>query len=118
MDATKCPKLDRVVKGSVSKDTKDADNTLAKMQTLMLDAVAPLVHIVESTNSGNLTIDTSVKAAKLALRLLASASAHVSKERRKTALKDLNKELLTLVEDDERFGDVAPMLFRDGFEKP
>ena len=111
VDATKCPKLDRVVKGS---DTKDADNTLAKLQTLMLDAVAPLVHIVETAQSGNLTIDTSVKEAKLPIRLLANASAHVSKERRKTALKDLNKDLLTLVEDDERFGEVAPM---DGFEK-
>ncbi len=34
VDATKCPKLDRVVKGSVSKDMKEADNTVAKLQTL------------------------------------------------------------------------------------
>ena len=70
----------------------------------MLDAVAYLVHIVETAQSGNLTIDTSVKAAKLALHLLANASAHVSKERRKTALEDLNKDLQTLADDDERFG--------------
>ena len=31
VDATKCPKLDRVVKGSMFKDTKEADNTLAKL---------------------------------------------------------------------------------------
>ena len=117
VDATKCPKLDRVIKGSVSKDTKEADGTLAKLQTLLLDAVAPLVHILETAHSGNLTVDTSVKAAKLALRLLANASVHISKERRKTSLKDLNRDLLTLVEDDEMFADVAPMLFGDGFEK-
>ena len=91
VDATKCPKLNRVVKGSVSKDTKEANSTLAKLQTLLLDAVAPLVHVLETTQSGNLTIDTSVK--------------------------DLNKDLLMLVEDDEIFADVAPMLFGDGFEK-
>ena len=38
VEATKRPKLDRVVRGSVSKDTKYADNTLVKLQTLMLDA--------------------------------------------------------------------------------
>lgn len=65
---------------------------MAKMQTLVLDAVAPLVHILEIAQSGNLIIiDTSVKAVKLALRLLANASAHISKERRKTSLKDLNR---------------------------
>ena len=115
VDATKCPKLDRVVKGSMSKDTKEADGMLAKLQTLLLDAVAP--HILETVHSGNLTVDTSVKAAKLALQLPANASAHISKERRKTSLKDLNRDLLTLVEDDKMFTDVALMLFRDGFEK-
>ena len=117
VDATKCPKLDRVIKGSMSKDTKEADGTLAKLQTLLLDTVAPLVHILKTAHSGNLIVDTSVKAAKLALRLLANASAHISKERRKTSLKDLNRDLLTLVEDDEMYADVAPMFFGDGFEK-
>lgn len=46
VDATKCPKLDQVVKGSICKDTKDAGNTWTKVQTLTLDAVAPLVHTV------------------------------------------------------------------------
>ena len=90
---------------------------LAKLQTLLLDVVAPLVHILETAHSGNLTVDTSVKVAKLALRLLANASAHVSKERRKTSLKDLNRDLLTLIEDDEMFADVAPIFFGDGFKK-
>ena len=80
MDATKCPKLDHVVKGSVTKETKDADTTLAKMQTLVLDAVAPLVHILESAKNGKLNNDTSKKASKLALRLLANASTHIAKE--------------------------------------
>ena len=109
VDATECPKLDRVVKGSMSKDTKEADNTLAKLQTLLLDSVASLVHILKAAQGGNLTIDTSVKAAKLALRLVANASAHISKERRESSLKDLNRDLVTLMEDNERFADVVPM---------
>ena len=32
-------------------------------------------------------------------------------------MKDLNKDLLTLVENKERFANVVPMLFKDGFEK-
>ena len=75
------------------------------------------MHILESAKNGKLTNDTSEKASKLALCLLANASAHIAKERCKNALKDLNKDLLTLVEDEDRFANVAPMLFGDGFEK-
>lgn len=75
------------------------------------------MHILEAAQSDTLTIDTSTKAAKLALKLLANASAHISRERRKLALKDLNKDLLILAKDDDIFSEVAPMLFRDGFEK-
>ena len=117
VDATKCPKLDRVVKGSITKDTKEADANLAKIQTLVLDAVSPLVHIIECSRRGQLTNNTSEKASKLALRLIANESAHIAKERRKNALKDLNRDLLTLVEDNENLRGVAPMLFGDGFEK-
>ena len=71
VDATKCPKLDRVVKGSVTKDTKDADANLVKIQTLVLDAVA---HIVECARKGQLTSDTSEKAS------IANASAHIPEQ--------------------------------------
>ena len=83
-------------------------------QTLVLDTV---VHILESAKSGKLTNDTSEKASKLALCLLTNASLHITKERCKNTMKDLNKYLLTLMEDKERFANVAPMLFKDGFEK-
>ena len=47
IEDTKCPKLDTVVKQNLSKKVKDSDVNVAKLQTLMLDAVAPLVHILE-----------------------------------------------------------------------
>ena len=70
VDATKCPKLDRVIKGNVAKETKDADGTAAKLQTLLLDAVAPLVHILEEAQKGTLTPEMASKAAKVALGLI------------------------------------------------
>ncbi len=67
VDHTKCPKLDRVLKGNISKETKDRDNMLAKAQTLLLDAVAPLSNLLESVNTGNLTPEASANAVKTAL---------------------------------------------------
>ena len=43
----KCPKLDGVVKQNLTKEIRDADSNVAKLQTLTLDAVALLVHILE-----------------------------------------------------------------------
>ena len=48
VDITKCPTMDRVMKGNTLKETKDADETAAKQQMLMLNAVATLVHILEN----------------------------------------------------------------------
>ena len=59
IEDTKCPKLDTVVKQNLSKDVKDSDVNVAKLQTLMLDAVAPLVHILEEAQRGTLTLKTA-----------------------------------------------------------
>ncbi|XP_064395485.1 uncharacterized protein LOC135342623 [Halichondria panicea] len=117
VDHTKCPKLDRVLKGNISKETKDRDNMLAKAQTLFLDAVAPLSNLLESVNTGNLTPEVSANAVKTALGLLGNALANLSKERRKLVVKDLNKDASSLAEDDEILTEAAPMLFGEGFEQ-
>ena len=44
MEDTKGPKLDRVIKQNLSKEVKEADAAAAKLQTLTLDIVAPLVY--------------------------------------------------------------------------
>ena len=111
---TKCPKLDRVMKSNVSKVTKDRDGTAAKLQTLMLDAVAPLVHILQK---GLLTPEVAMKAAKVALGLIGNASAQQAKEQRKNVLKDMNKDVMPLAEEDDQFQGAAPLLFGEGFEK-
>ena len=96
IEDTKCPKLDTVVKQNLSKDVKDSDVNVAKLQTLMLDAVAPLVHILEEAQRGTLTLKTATEAAGTAFALLGNASAHVTCDRRKRVLRDvaLNKDLL------------------------
>ena len=86
---TKCPKLDGVVKQNLTKEIRDAESNVAKLQTLTLDTVTPLVHILEDT------VKTAVDAASAALALLGNASAHMTCERRKRILRDLNKDLLS-----------------------
>ena len=54
VEATRCPKLDPVAKQLLQKEQKQADSALAKLQTLVVDAVAPLVHIVEEAAKGTL----------------------------------------------------------------
>ena len=57
-----------------------------------------------------------MKAAKVALGLIGNASAHHAKERRKKVLKDMNKDVMPLAEEDELFPEVAPLQFGEGFE--
>ena len=114
---TKCPKLDGVVKQNLTKEIRDTDSNVAKLQTLTLDAVAPLVHILEEAQRGSLTVKTAVDAAGAALALLGNASAHMTCERRKRVLRDLNKDLLPLAEDEEVFKGAAPLLFGETFER-
>ena len=45
VDVTKCPTIDRVMKGNTLKETKEM---AAKQQMLMLNAVAALVHILKN----------------------------------------------------------------------
>lgn len=45
VDVTKCPMMDRVMKGNTLKETKEM---AAKQQMLMLNAVAALVRILEN----------------------------------------------------------------------
>ena len=49
-----------MVKQNLTKEIRDADSNVAKLQTLTLDAVAPLVHILEEAQRGSLTVKTAV----------------------------------------------------------
>ena len=47
VEDTKCSKLDRVIKQNLTKEAKDADSNAARLQSLNLDPVAPMVFILE-----------------------------------------------------------------------
>ena len=53
----------------------------------------------------------------MTLGLLGKSSAHQSKERRKNVLKDMNRDVMSLTEEEDQFKDAAPLLFGDRFEK-
>ena len=73
LDTTKCPKLDTIIKCNLSKEVKDADSQLARIHTLILDAVAPLVQVLEEAASKILTAESATKAAKTALTPMSHA---------------------------------------------
>ena len=90
---------------------------IVMLQDCRLDAVAPLVFILEEAQKGTLTSQSAAEAAKAALLLLGNASAQTAKERRKKVTKDLNTDLVSLSEDPELFEDAAPLLFGASFER-
>ena len=116
-EAPLCPRcgqhqVDPVVKAEVGSQTKSADAELARIQTLVLDAVALATVLEDLTVPEGLT-----ESVKLALHYLGNASANISKMRRKKVLKDLNPDLLSLAEQDETFSTAAPLLFGQDFSK-
>ena len=83
-----------------------------------MDAVRPLAYILKEAQKSSLTAESAVNAAKAALRFLGNASAHIAQERRRRVLKELNRDLEGLAEDEDgEFAEAAPLLFGDGFAK-
>ena len=80
-------------------------------------AVSPLTHILEEAAKGELTQNTALEAAHTALKLLGNASVHVSRERKKNALQNMNSWLLDMADDDIVFKSAALALFGEGFCK-
>ena len=60
---------------------KGTDATLARLQSFILDVVAPLVRIVEDVQTGSLSADSAAEVAKSALLLLWNTSAQTARER-------------------------------------
>uniref|UniRef100_A0A1X7TWE7 Uncharacterized protein n=1 Tax=Amphimedon queenslandica TaxID=400682 RepID=A0A1X7TWE7_AMPQE len=78
---TKCPRLDSVFKLTVVKETKDADQELARLQALIHDAAALLLAMLRDIehDGEELSVDQSKAALTTAVPLLGNASAQVSR---------------------------------------
>ena len=87
------------------------------MQGYVLDAAVPLVSVLESARNGTLTTKDAAESAQQALKLIGNVSAHLSAERCRKAATCLNKELSTLVDQEDTFVDAAPFLFGSSFQQ-
>ena len=108
-----CPRLDKLLKGNLAAQTKSKDKAMAKSQALLLDAVGPLTFLLEELDKGTLTPQTTREAAQTALKLLGNASCHISADRRKNVLGDLNPRLTDVADEDEQYREAPPNLFGD-----
>ena len=105
-----------MMKPEASAATKAADRQLAKVQSLLLDSLAPLSTLLEMHNRGEqLNGQETIKAVKTAVQLIGNSSAHLSHLRRVKVISDLNKALLPIVEEDKNFSAAAPQLFGPEF---
>ena len=114
--ATKTPQLDPFMRSGISAGVKTADKELAKIQTFMLDAMAPLATICMLEKESMSARDTR-NAVVTAVELLGNANARVSRLRRERVVLNVNKALLPLVQEDTNFDGASPALFGSDFAK-
>ena len=117
--ATRTPNLDQVIKSLVPQSTKTTDKELSRLQTFVLDSMAPLATLMEqvSHHSDEVSIEDVKAATSTATELIGNASAHISRLRREKLVSSINKSLLPLVQEDGAFLEVAPNLFGPDFSR-
>ncbi len=114
--ATRTPRLDQFLRTEIPQATRSLDKDLSKLQTFVLDALAPLTALLE-TDVDSLTHQHLNKATTAAVQLLGNANAHISRLRREKIVGALNKSLLPLVKEDTPYMEAAPDLFGSDFAK-
>ena len=111
-DRTKCPKLDTTLKARLPKQCKENDRSLARLQTMVLDAMGPLTHLLELQQRGQLTPEAVTDSASQAIKFVGNASTAISQERRRRAGTFFNEDLKAFIEEQEQ---AAPLLFGKEF---
>ena len=116
--ATRPAQLDPMMKSETSTSTKTSDKQLARVQTLLLDSLAPLTSLLETHHKGD-TLDPKevVQAVKSGIILIGNANAHLLHLRRERIVSDFNRALLPVVGDDTNFKEAAPLLFGTEFAR-
>ena len=110
-DHTKCPKLDTTLKARLPKQCKEADRPLACLQTLLLDTMGPLTHLLELHRNDKLTPEAVAETTAQAVKFVGNASAAISQDRRRRAGAFFNEDLKPFIEEQEHFTEAAPLLF-------
>ena len=116
--ATRTPQLDPFMKTEVNSATKSTDKELARIQTFVLDSLAPLTSILECDNQGgSLSHEEVIIAVKTAVQLIGNTNAQISRLQREKVTCNINKGLLPLVKEEDNFKEAAPLLFGPDFAK-
>ena len=121
---TMAPKLDKVMAAECLPGVRSTDQSLARLQALMLDAVGPLTDLLEkmgnSEDGNEETLDFQVveDTIQSALAFLGNAATQFSIYRRTKILEEYNKELVSFSEELEpELRAAAPLLFGPSFTK-
>ena len=116
--AARTPQLDSYLKSEISQGTKAGDKDLARIQTFVLD-LAPLTAILEGANNsqGDLKRKHTLDSVTSAVALIGNATAKISHLRKEKVTSDLNKALLPIILEDEKFTKAPPALFGTEFAK-
>ena len=104
------------MKSEATTQAKTLDKGLAKVQTFVLDALAPLTALLE-TGYEELSPTQLQGAASSAVQLIGNANAHISRLCQEKIIAGVNKSLIPLVKDDSPYVDAAPDLFGPDFAK-
>lgn len=113
--ATRSPNLDAFIRPELSQTAKSQDKELAVIQSLVLDAVAPLTALLE--HGSDMTPAVLRETSLAAVALIGNANARISRLRREKILTAVNKSLLPLAKEDEVFTEAPPNLFGSEFAR-
>jgi len=104
--------LDKVMAAECSKCTKATDQAHSKIQALFLDAVGPLIQLLDGINKGQKLVIEDVEAAVIAsLSLMGNASSHCTALRRTNVFEEYNKDLVSFGQGSEPFTSATTTLF-------
>ena len=115
VDTTRTPRLDHIMKTLAPQAAKSADKELARIQSFMLDSLAPVSAILE--NVDRMMVEDVRRRHLHAAQLIGNANAQVSHLRREKLVSAINTNLTPLVKEDVEFAEAAPNLFGPDFSK-
>ena len=115
VSATRTPGLNDLIKAETHQTVKSLNKDLARIQSFVLDALAPLTTLVEGDDS--VTPEDLHLASTYAIQLLGNSNARISCLRWEKIVTSIKKSLLPLVKEDSSYFDVSPDLFGADFAK-
>ena len=130
MPLTMAPKLDKVMSAECIPAVRTSDQSLARLQALMLDVVGPLTDLLERISRSipsegqedekdqGLDLQVVEDSVQSALAFLGNAATQFSAYRRTKILEEYNKDLVSFSEEVEPdLQAAAPLLFGQSFTK-